>query len=410
MKCGSSTSDSGSQPGSLGDARSSGSPDVVIAGGGVVGLSIAWRAAAGGMSVTLCDPAPGRGATWAAAGMLAPVTEAHIGEEALVRMNLEAAARWPSFAADLEKASEMGVGYTPCGTVVVAADASDMAVVDRILSFHRTLGLKSWRLNASECRELVPSLAPGVRGGASSPSDHQVDNRLLVDALVRAADAAGVHRISEPVSEVRVSGDRATGVILADGREVRAGTVVVATGCWTSRLAGVPEGVLPPVRPVKGHILRLLGSKSHPLLDRNVRCMVHGTSVYLVPRADGSVVVGATVEEKGFDTTVQAGAVYELLRDARTIVPGIAELELAECLAGLRPGSPDNGPFIGWTRIERLAVATGHYRNGILLAPVTADAICGILSGGTVPRVIEPFRADRTTYTSATSATSAVSS
>jgi glycine oxidase len=384
-------------------AGSSGSADVVIAGGGVIGLSIAWRAAEEGLRVTLCDPTPGHGATWAAAGMLAPVTEAHIGEEYLMRMNLEAAERWPAFAADLERASGTGVGYTPCGTVVVAADTSDMAVVDRILSFHRSLGLTSWRLTASECRELVPALAPGVRGGASSPSDHQVDNRLLVDALVRAVDAAGVDRISVPVKEVRISGGKATGVILDDGREVRAANVVASAGCWTSKLAGIPAGVLPPVRPVKGHILRLRGPKSQPLLERNVRCMVHGTSLYLVPREDGSIVVGATVEEKGYDTSVQAGAVYELLRDARTIVPGIAELELAESLAGLRPGSPDNGPFIGWTRIERLAVATGHYRNGILLAPVTADAMCAVLLGGDVPAVIEPFRADRATYTSAVS-------
>jgi glycine oxidase len=223
---------------------------------------------------------------------------------------------------------------------------------------------------------------------------------MLVDALVRAVDAVGVEMIAEPVNAVNISGGRATGVTLAGGREVRAGNVVVATGCWTSKLAGVPEGVLPPVRPVKGHILRLKGPRSRPLLDRNVRCMAHGSSLYLVPRADGTIVVGATVEEMGYDTTVQAGAVYELLRDARSVVPGIAELELVECLAGLRPGSPDNGPFIGWTHVEGLAVATGHYRNGILLAPVTADAVCSILLGGSVPEVIEPFRADRARYAS----------
>ncbi len=414
-----------SAPGPVGGpfhgSGASGAPDVVIAGGGVIGLSIAWKAAEAGLRVTLCDPTPGQGASWAAAGMLAPVTEAHIGEESLVRMNLAAAARWPGFAGELEQASGSTVGYRSCGTVVVAADSSDMAVVDRILSFHRSLGLSSSRLSASECRDLVSSLAPGIRGGASSPSDHQVDNRLLVEALVRAVDASGVDRIAVPVSDVVISGApdtasgtgtttgtatataTATGVMLADGREIRAGAVVVATGCWTSKLAGVPVGVLPPIRPVKGHILRLRGTKSAPLLDRNVRCMVHGTSIYLVPRADGTIVVGATVEEKGYDTTVQAGAVYELLRDARSIVPGIAELELAESMAGLRPGSPDNGPYIGWTQIERLAVATGHYRNGILLAPVTADAVCAILLDGTVPQVIEPFGADRSTYTSAVS-------
>jgi glycine oxidase len=368
-------------------------------------MSTAWKAAEAGMSVAVCDPSPGHGATWAAAGMLAPVTEAHIGEEQLVRMHLAAAARWPGFAAELEEAAGTSVGYNPCGTLVVALDPSDMEVIDRILAFHRSLQLVSSRLTARECRELVPVLAPGIRGGASSPGDHQVDNRLLVGALERALESSGVAMFREPVSDVLVSdepsggdGNRramATGVRLADGSEITAGAVVVATGCWTPKLGGLGPGVLPPVRPVKGHILRLRGSASRPLLDRNVRCMVHGTSIYIVPRADGTLVVGATVEEMGYDTSVQAGAVYELLRDARSIFPGIAELELAECFAGLRPGSPDNGPFVGWTTVDRLAVATGHYRNGILLAPVTADAVCAALAGEDLPGFIEPFRADR---------------
>jgi len=379
--------------------------DVLVAGGGVIGLSIAWKAAASGMKVVLCDPSPGRGATWAAAGMLAPVTEAHIGEEAIVAMNLAAADRWPSFAAELETATGQSVGYRQCGTVVVAVDASDMAVIDRILAFHATLGLASRRLTASQCRELVPLLAPGVRGGASAPADHQVDNRLLAAALEKAVVAHGVDVVPACVSEICVSETggrsgaakraRATGVRLADGRTIDAGAVVVATGCWTPKLSGLPEGILPPVRPVKGHVLRLRGSASEPLIDRNVRCMVHGSYVYLVPRADGTIVVGATVEEMGYDTRIQAGAVYRLLRDAQSAVPGIVELELAESYAGLRPGSFDNGPYVGWTHLERLAVATGHYRNGILLGPVTADAVCGLLGGESLPDFLEPFRADR---------------
>ena len=379
-------------------------PDVVIAGAGVMGMSVAWLAAERGMKVTLCDPEPGRGATWAAAGMLAPVTEAHIGEEDLVRLNLASAARWPSFAAALEKASGSAVGYEQCGTIVVAVDASDLDVIDRILSFHRVLGLTSAKLTARECRNLVPTLAPGIRGGASSPSDHQVDNRLLALALERAVEASGVAMVKVPVSEITVTdhkatgtGKRATGVRLADGNEIRAGAVVVATGCWTPKLGGLAQGVLPPVRPVKGHVLRLRAPGSRAVLDRNLRGMVHGNSIYLVPRADGTLVVGATVEEMGYDTTIQAGAVYELLRDARSVLPGVAELELVESFAGLRPGSPDNGPFVGWSNLEGLAVATGHYRNGILLAPVTADAICEVLVGGTLPEAVEPFRADRST-------------
>lgn len=362
-----------------------------------MGMSIAWLATEQGMNVCLCDPDPGRGATWAAAGMLAPVTEAHIGEEDLVALNLASAAMWPDFATSLERASGSPVGYEQCGTMVVAVDASDLEVIDRILAFHRLLGLTSSKLTASECRNLLPTLAPGIRGGASSPNDHQVDNRLLAVALERAVAAAGVMMIKVPVSEISVANQRATGVRLADGTDLAAGAVVVATGCWTPKLGGLPPDVLPPVRPVKGHVLRLRAPGSRPLLDRNLRGMVHGNSIYLVSRADGTLVIGATVEEKGYDTTVQAGAVYELLRDARSVLPQVAELELVESFAGLRPGSPDNGPFVGWSKLDRLAVATGHYRNGILLAPVTALAICQVLSGGDLPEAVEPFRADRYT-------------
>jgi glycine oxidase len=370
---------------------------VVIAGAGVMGMSIAWRAAERGMNVVVCDPTPGRGATWAAAGMLAPVTEAHIGEEDLVRLNLASAGRWPSFAAELEKASGSGVGYEQCGTMVVAVDASDLEVIGRILSFHRGLGLTSSKLTASECRNLLPTLAPGIRGGASAPSDHQVDNRLLAVALEQAARDAGAEIVKVPVSEISVTDQTVAGVLLADGRRLDARAVVVATGCWTPNLGGLPPDVLPPVRPVKGHVLRLRAPGRRPFLDRNLRGLVHGNSIYLVPRADGTVVIGATVEERGYDTSIQAGAVYELLRDARSVLPGIAELELVESFAGLRPGSPDNGPFVGWTRLKGLAVATGHYRNGILLAPVTSDAICELLTGGDLPEEVEPFRADRPT-------------
>ncbi|MGO9458348.1 MAG: glycine oxidase ThiO [Acidimicrobiales bacterium] len=364
--------------------------DAIVVGGGVIGLSSAWRASQEGLRVTVVDPSPARGASWVAAGMLAPVTEATFGEEGLTRLLVAAAERWPEFAAELGD----DIGYHRSGTVVVAADTSDRAVVDELLDFQHSLGLCAERLTASGCRELVPALAPGVRGGAHVPGDHQVDNRRLLDALLEACRDAGVGMVEEAVGSLELGGDGAvSGVTLDDGSRLRAGSVVVAAGAHSGCLGGVPVGALPAVRPVKGHIVRLRGPE--PLIDRTVRGLVHGRPCYLVPRQDGSLVVGATAEERGFDRTVQAGAVHDLLDDARTLVPGIDELELVECRAGLRPGSADNGPFVGWTAVPGLAVATGHYRNGVLLAPLTALAVAALLAGGDVPSALSGFGPQR---------------
>jgi glycine oxidase len=362
--------------------------DAIIVGGGVIGLAAAWRAARAGVTVTVVDPEPGRGASWAAAGMLAPVTEAEFGEEPLVRLLVAGAARWEAFARDLAEAAGGDTGYRPCGTVVVAADASDRTAVDQLLAYRLSLGLEATRLTGSACRRLVPALAPGVRGGAEVPGDHQVDNRVLLGALRTACERAGVAAVAEAAVEVRPAGSGVS-VRLAGGRSLAAGAVVVAAGASSGCLAGVP---VPPLRPVKGHVLRLRGA---PLLDRTVRGLVRGRPCYLVPRADGSVVVGATVEERGFDRVVQAGAVHALLDDARTLVPGIDELELVECATGLRPATPDNAPYVGWTSVPGVALATGHFRNGILLAPLTAQAVAALLAGDPVPAALQGFGPDR---------------
>jgi glycine oxidase len=369
---------------------SSGS-DAVIVGGGVIGLSSAWEAATRGLSVSVVDPAPGRGASWVAAGMLAPVTETSFGEGPLVALLVEAAARWPAFAERLADAGGTDPGFQASGTVVVAVDASDRAAVDHMLAYQQQLGLEARRLSASDCRSLVPVLAPGVRGGAVVPGDHHVDNRRLVGALLAACEKAGVRMVAERATAVAMDGGRAVGVRLARGEVQGAGTVVVAAGADSGGLGGVPDGVLPPVRPVKGHVVRLRGPADAPLLEHTVRGLVHGRPCYLVPRRDGSLVVGATTEERGFDRTVQAGAVHSLLDDARTLVPGVDELELVECLAGLRPGSPDNRPWVGATAVPGLAVATGHYRNGILLTPLTAHAVATFLECGAVPPPLDGF-------------------
>jgi glycine oxidase len=364
-------------------------PDVLVVGGGAIGLASAWRLAQAGLRVALADPSPGRGASWAAAGLLAPVTELHYGEEALLRLNLASAQMWPAFADELEQATGITVGYRQVGTLSVAADTGDAALLGELVGFQHSLGLRVSRLSARECRELEPALAPGIRGGALVEDDHQVDNRRLVEALAEACRRAGVRLVDQEVTEIVVRSGRVEGVRLGHGERVSPNELVLCAGCWTPGLAGLPPDLVLPVRPVKGQILRLRDSGESPSLGRNVRGWVSGYPVYLVPRADGGLVVGASVEERGFDRTVRAGTVYELLRDAIALVPAVAELELTEASCGLRPGSPDNAPLIGRTPLEGLTVAAGHFRNGILLTPLTARAVACLLTGAQPPAGLE---------------------
>jgi glycine oxidase len=360
---------------------------VHVVGGGVIGLTCAWELSRSGHDVTVVAPDPGRdGASWVAAGMLAPVTEAQFGESALTALLLEGARRWPEFAAALESASGQSIGYDTTGTLTVALDASDRAGLDDLLAYQHALGLHATRRSASDCRRLVPALSPSLRGGIDVPGDHRVDNRALLAALVVACGAAGVAFEHGKVDAVGAGPE----LVLADGRRLRPDRAVLAAGVGLMDIAGL-DHARPAVRPVKGHILRLgpaPGART-PLLARTVRGLVRGRSVYLVPRPDGSLVVGATVEERGTDTTVQAGAVHELLGDARAIVPGVDELELREAAAGLRPGTPDNMPRIGWSGLDGVVLASGHYRNGILLAPLTAAAVVDLVDQRPVAPLIE---------------------
>jgi len=356
---------------------------VQVVGGGVIGLACAWELSRNGHEVTLVAPtqAPGRdGASWVAAGMLAPVTEAQFGESALTALLVEGARRWPAFATALHDATGQDVGYDTTGTVTVALDASDRASLDDLLAYQHTLGLEAHRRSASECRRLVPALSPALRGGIEVPGDHQVDNRALLGALAEACRAGGVTFVEGTVAALAPGPE----LVLADGRRLRPDRVVLAAGTGLAAIGGLVGTGLPHLRPVKGHILRLgppdpATRGTVPLLARTVRGLVHGRSVYLVPRRDGSVVVGATVEERGTDTAVRAGAVHELLCDARAIVPGVDELELLEAATGLRPATPDNTPCIGWTGLDGVLAAVGHYRNGILLAPLTAAAVVDLV-------------------------------
>jgi glycine oxidase len=315
--------------------------------------------------------------------MLAPVTEVQFGEAPLTELLLEGAKGWKEYSAALEEASGHDVGYDQTGTLTVALDTSDRAALDQLLAYQHTLGCTAHRRTPSECRKLVPALSPMVCGGIEVPGDHCVDNRALLGALVAACTAAGVEFVTQTVRAVRDGGAGKDGptVLLSDGRRLDTDHILLAAGVGTPHIGGLEVAALPEIRPVKGHILRLgpaesaAGGSSPPLINRTVRALVHGRSIYLVPRPDQSLVVGATMEERGTDITVRAGAVHELLADARAVVPGIDELELLEAEAGLRPATPDNTPVLGWTALPGVAVASGHFRNGMLLAPYTAAAM-----------------------------------
>jgi glycine oxidase len=358
--------------------------DVAVVGGGICGLVVAWRARARGLSVVVVDRGElGAGTSSVAAGMLAPVTEADAGERELLRLGLESARRWPAFAAELEDAGGIEVGYRETGTIVAARDGDEAGALVRELALRERLNLSARPLLASEARALEPALAPALRSALEVPGDHSVDPRALLAALVAAAGGAGaVLRPGCEVARVAVASDRVTGVELASGELVGAGQVVVAAGAWSGELAGLPEEARVPVRPVKGQLLRLRDRSGPGLLTRVLRY----EGGYVVPRGDGRYVVGATQEERGFDTAVTALGAYELLRDASELLPGLLELDLEAAEAGLRPGTPDNAPILGAGAVEGLCWATGHHRGGILLAPVTGDLLAAHLTGeGAVP-------------------------
>jgi glycine oxidase len=386
------------QGGSL--SEHSAAADVAVIGGGAIGLSIAWRAAARGMDVVVLERGrAGEGTSHYAAGMLAPIAEVTPGEEPLLELGLRSAQLYPEYVAELLRTAGVEtVGYTTSGTLLVARDADEAEALERELELRRRFGLEVERLRPSDARRREPALAPALRLALDVPSDHAVDPRALVPALARAVRACGGElREHAPVAAVEHSGERVGGVRLADGSRVRARDVVVAAGVWSAQIAGISVSDEVPLRPVKGQIMRLHDPAGPGLLQRVIRM---GSS-YITPRGDGRYVVGATSEERGFDTTVTAGAAFELLRDASELVPGVSELVLDEFSAGLRPGTPDNLPAIGPGRISGLHWAVGHRRGGILLAPVTAELIVGSLLGEDLTRPAAAFAPGRFTAASA---------
>lgn len=366
--------------------------DVVVVGGGVIGLACAWRLAQGGAEVAVLERgSPGQGATRVAAGMLAPVGELTFGEPELLELTLAAARMYPEFVAELEEATGLSSGYERLGALHVALDRDEAAQLRRVHDLQRSLDLEAEWLSTRQCRELEPGLASSFHGGVLASGEAAIDPRALTEVLLAACEEEGVevHAGAEVVDGIFES-DRLVGVRTAKGHfdthtvsnrpfdeAIAAQTVVLAGGAWSGRADWLPGDARPAVRPVKGQVVELRTRDAEP----PARHILASERVYLVPRSDGRLVVGATVEEMGFDTTVTAGGVHELLREAYRLLPDVAEMELVGATAGLRPGTPDNLPLVGPGAIDGLVLATGHYRNGILLAPLAAETLAEQLSG-----------------------------
>lgn len=353
--------------------------DVLVVGAGVIGLACAWRLRQRGLTVALLDRgSAGAETSQVAAGMLAPVTEVDFGEAALMNLNLASADAYPAFVATLQDESDTELQYRQDGALYVAADRDDAADVDRLHDLQRASGLPVELLDGRSCRALEPALTPSVISGLLAPSDSQIDPSALTSALIQAARRAGVTFAEHtPVAALTLEGDRCTGVETDHGDLWPAGDVVVAMGSWSGAADWIPEAVRPPVRPVKGQLMRLRTRSGERFCDRIIRA----PDVYVVSHADGRVVVGASAEEQGFDRAITAGAMLDLLRESYRLLPDLAELEFVEMQAGLRPGTPDNAPLIGPSSLAGLTFATGHYRNGILLTPMTAEIVAVALTG-----------------------------
>jgi glycine oxidase len=356
--------------------------DVIVVGAGLIGLACAWDLSGRGASVTVLErDVPGCGATRVAAGMLAPIGELDFGEPELLEMNLVSRSLYPDFIAKLESETGLDTGYRHTGALHVALDRDEAGELRRIMDLQVSHGLEPKWLGPSAAREVEPGVSPSLSGAVLVEEDAVVDPRALAEALRVGLEARGVAIARAEATGLLVEGGRIEGVESTAGSHF-ADAVIAAPGAEAGVATWLPAEVRPPVRPVKGQTVELRGDREEPLCER----ILGSERVYVAPRPDGRVILGATVEEMGFDRRVTGGGVHELLREAYRLVPDVAEMEFVGAIAGLRPGTPDNLPVIGRASIEGLILATGHYRNGILLAPVTARSVCELIAGDE-PRV-----------------------
>ena len=364
--------------------------DVAIVGAGIIGLSIGWRLALRGLSVAVFErDTVGAGASLAATGMLAAAAEHEPGCHDLLALALDSQRRWPGFCAQLEAASGRSIDFRQDGTLVVALGRDEVARLRFRHELHQRCNLPTRWLSGTEVRDMEPALRPSVAAGLYCAGDHQVDPRLVMAAL-RAAYAAAGGRLFEhcAVTGVDCAGGRATGVVTGSGI-CRARAVVLTAGAWTADV--LPPGLAVPVRPLKGQALAVRATPDTGTLAH----IVWTEQVHMAPKGDGRLIVGATVEERGFDDTVTAGGLYALLEGARRAFPAIEEMAIDAIWTGFRPSSIDDAPILGETAIPCLAIATGHHRNGYLLAPATAYAMESLIADGRLPTEAQAFGMSR---------------
>jgi glycine oxidase len=354
---------------------------VAVVGGGVIGLSAAFELATSGIECVVIDPAPGRGASWAAAGMLSPAAEVAPGEGDLLADLQASAAMWPAFAQRVEEASSISVDYRTTGSLLVGFTRSDAREVERSVRQIRDAGIDVADMTSREATALEPCLASPVAAVWRLPGDHHVDNRLLVESLLGALKANGVVVIEDTCVEIDGAGVDLR-LLLEHRGELRADRCILATGAVAPPGGNVYDGLC-DVRPVRGVTLRLTSPPEVAVPARTIRALVDGTPCYFVPRSDGSLVLGATSEEQRDARVARAGGVFQLLDAGRKVVPLLDELHLAEVAVGLRPATPDHIPRVSVLTDARIVAAVGHYRNGVLLAPLAgrraADLVRGFL-------------------------------
>jgi len=363
--------------------------DFCIIGGGIAGLTLARELGSAGASVTLLERgAAARGASFVSAGMLAPLVEARLEEEALVRFSHECLRRYPEFVAALEAETGTSVDLRTEGTLIVGVDRDDAELLRHMYQEQRQLGLPVEWLSGYDCRQLEPCLAPGIPGGIFSAGDHQLDNRLLLAALQTACARLPNVTIVEGTGEGGF--DENFTVYRTECDRYHAGHFVIATGAHGALLRQVQPGLDRAIRPVKGQIMRL-DQSAMPLLGHAVRT----PEMYLAPKSNGMLVLGASSEDRGFDPSVTAGEILELLRAAWECVPGIYELPIVETNVGFRPATIDHVPMLGGTAVAQVSLAMGYYRHGILFSPYAAQILAASLLGRERSSWLDAFSPER---------------